>query len=150
MGTLQCFCGQNKKPYDHEYTYNGRKAQICMDYIAAKDWQSITTSLMGGIISILNIVLKELIVMLVGKMYCHTESIEMSYVTSFVFYATWANTGWVAMIANSHLADQKIPIFSNYLRGADPDFDASWYQNVGKTILTSMLVNMFMPIIMNT
>lgn len=51
------------------------------------------------------------------------------------------------MLANANLSEQGIPILSQYITGQYTDFSSGWYRDVGMTIVKTMLIGAFMPII---
>jgi hypothetical protein len=52
------------------------------------------------------------------------------------------------MIVNANLSEQRgLGIFRTLLQETDPDFNSRWFQNVGETIMTSLVINMFFPVI---
>jgi hypothetical protein len=65
-------------------------------------------------------------------------------IMKYVFILQFLNTGPLFLIVNMDLSEYTsiMPFY-----GLHPDFTISWYKDVGKTIVSTMIFNMFWPII---
>jgi hypothetical protein len=65
-------------------------------------------------------------------------------IMKYVFILQFLNTGPLFLIVNMDLSEYTSMMPFN---GLHPDFTIPWYKDVGKTIVSTMISNMFWPII---
>jgi hypothetical protein len=64
------------------------------------------------------------------------------------FSTQFINTGILILLINSNFSEQKIPIFSQvFTSGVYKDFTMDWYNDVGQSIMVTMLTTTFMPFV---
>mmetsp|Transcript_6920 Transcript_6920/g.5166 ORF Transcript_6920/g.5166 Transcript_6920/m.5166 type:complete len:223 (-) Transcript_6920:562-1230(-) len=60
---------------------------------------------------------------------------------------TFFNTALLLLLANANFSEAKIPFLKDYLRGKYTDFHAGWFVEVGETLVKTMIINAFMPLV---
>jgi len=93
---------------------------------------------------IINYFLRLLIVYVISKTRQETVSKQTMVIMKYVFILQFLNTGPLFLIVNMDLSEYTSIMPFN---GLHPDFTISWYKDVGKTIVSTMIFNMFWPII---
>ena len=65
-------------------------------------------------------------------------------IMKYVFINQFLNTGILFLLVNMDISE-----FTSLIQvdGLHPDFTITWYKDVGKTIINTMISNMFWPII---
>lgn len=140
IGALKCFCDKEKKAKQPpSKTYADGK--ICEELMSEQFYNNIIKQTMGFAITGTNLFLKRIVVILVKQMGCHTESKQMIQTTRWVFLTNFLNTGFLLMLANANLQDQGIPVIRLFFRGPDSDFNSRWFDNVGETLVSAMILN---------
>lgn len=98
----------------------------------------------------INVVLKLVVVKIIDAVGCDTQSSEMSFVMMAVFITTLFNTGFLLLIVNGNLEEQRSIPFHRLMTGDLSDFNQQWFENMGTVIIGSMQLNIVMPIILET
>lgn len=93
---------------------------------------------MGYVIIGINKILEIITMKVVKAMGCQTESSELQYIAVYTFIAQLMNTGFLVMLANANLGEQRIALISQaFITGSDPDFNNRWFISVGDIIVQS-------------
>lgn len=157
-GALQCFCSQYYdengvfETIDHEFSHpsfkiNGEifKDNICETWGSDLLWAPFWASLVSFVIVFLNYVLREVIIVLILKIGFHTETAQTNVIMVFVFVVQFINTGILITLinANTNEAGLHLGIFN----GMYPDFNFNWYNDIGATIIYTMIFNASWPFI---
>ena len=103
----------------------------------------VTNSITVTII-VVNIILRELIIVLVTWVGYNTMSHQMTRITNGVFIALFFNTGILLVLSEANLSDVS-DIASVIFDDTFYDYSPQWYATIGKTLVTTMLINAFMP-----
>jgi hypothetical protein len=92
------------------------------------------------LIIIINYVIRTVVSLIMGYCGCDTESIKLQFVTNVVFVCQFFNTGVLPMLCTANLSGQLPAGFVKSLNmlGADSDFNAQWFMNIGATIVGAM------------
>jgi len=70
----------------------------------------------------------------------------MTKITNGVFYALFFNTGILLTLVYANLSEVSIGLgLDNIFKGSYPDYTPDWYNVVGGTLVSTMLLNAFMP-----
>jgi hypothetical protein len=74
----------------------------------------------------------------------------MIYITNMVFICQFFNTGILPMLCTANLEDQIPARIVNALgmKGDNTDFNQNWYTNIGDTIASAMMFNIYFPVCM--
>ena len=75
-----------------------------------------------------------------------THSMLQTKITNGVFLVLFANTGMLLTTANANFKEIS-PFLGKYFKGDYYDYSPDWYKNIGEILVTTMLLNAFMPII---
>lgn len=129
----------------HKKTYtvlnrDGKIEQValCERYFNTKNSISFKDNILKYLIIGVNVVLKKAVVIIVDSVGCDTQSSEMSFVMMAVFFTTLFNTGFLLLIVNGNMSEQKGFPFHSLLNGDLTDFNEEWFVNMGDTICGSM------------
>lgn len=100
------------------------------------------------LIIILNTVIRMVVIAIITRMGCSTESDQLIYITNMVFICQFFNTGILPMLCTANLEHQLPPaIVAMFgLSGDIRDFNLKWFTIVGDTIVGSMVFNVIFPI----
>jgi len=101
-----------------------------------------TNAVMVTII-VINMILKEITIRLITWIGYDTHSLLMTKITNGVFYALFFNTAILLLLVQANFSD----VFPNLgiFKGAFLDYTPKWYQLVGETLVSTMMLNAFMP-----
>jgi hypothetical protein len=98
------------------------------------------------VIIAINIVLKMITIELITWIGYDTYSELMTQITNAVFYSLFFNTGILLVLVNANLDEISWGLgLNNVIQGSYPDYTAKWYNIVGGTLVSTMLLNAFMP-----
>lgn len=149
LGTLQCWCQQEKK--DHPDTYMSDSygqedgIPICLEYQervnSVYNWTSSLSYLLIGI----NYILRTVCIMLVNWIGYPTETGKLSNTTSVTFYVQYFNSAFLLLLVNANLSEQ--PFTLGLTGGSMGDFNSTWFRTVGNVLIGAMFFNMYYPII---
>ena len=103
----------------------------------------ITNGIMVVIITI-NLILKYTIIYLITWIGYDTHSELMTKITNGVFIGLFFNTGILLTLSNSNLSDVSDPLAMIFNK-TFYDYSPEWYATVGSTLVSTMLLNAFMP-----
>jgi len=94
----------------------------------------------------INIVLKMITIALIEWIGYDTYSELMTKITNGVFYALFFNTGILLTLVYANLSEVSIGLgLDSIFTGPYPDYTPDWYNIVGGTLVSTMLLNAFMP-----
>jgi hypothetical protein len=69
----------------------------------------------------------------------------MTYIINRIFYAQFFNTGILIVLVNGNMTEHQPMIFTKYINGDYYDYYPPWYPDVGAKIVTTMIINAFIP-----
>ena len=98
-------------------------------------------------IVLLNFVLKKITIFLVYRIGYDTHSEIMTKITNGVFLVLFFNTGMLITLINANLSEVSTPL-GTIFNGVYYDYSPTWYSKIGQTLVHTMLLNAFMPIIL--
>ena len=107
----------------------------------------VMTNAITGFIVVVNTILSELTIRMITWIGYDTQSEMMTNITNGIFVAQFFNTGIIYLIVNANFADT-FPALGGIFKGPFLDYDSGWYSNVGYLLVTTMLINMVFPVIM--
>ena len=64
----------------------------------------------------------------------------------FVFIIQFFNTGPLPLLINANMAHSGIPFLDKITFGVHPNFSNKWYNDVGKSIISTMIFNIWWPV----
>jgi len=76
-----------------------------------------------------------------------SKTLEKVSTVPKLFLFEWINTVLLLLLVNSKIPELDLPDGFPIFNGKFIDFDSSWYRAVGSTITLTMIVNIFMPLI---
>lgn len=126
------------------------EVELCRHYARTKRSIEVSNAALKYMIIGINVVLKLVVVKIIDAVGCDTQSSEMSFVMMAVFITTLFNTGFLLLIVNGNLEEQKSIPFHRLMTGDISDFNQQWFENMGTVIIGSMQLNIVMPIILET
>ena len=155
---LGCYCAQSLTAYvaelgavDGFQEYAKEEADTCRDFLNSYFQSQSIIVLSSGMASVVNIILGAVIPVLTA-VEGHVSLSERSRSLAVkVAAAQTVNTGLTAVLVNAALPEgstyQLPPIVKDIglLNGAYADFTTPWYGTVGTTIVTTALINVFIP-----
>ena len=120
-GALQCFCDNEAKTlgpqkwialtkYDDPYAIKDiddvdQNERICKKYQETRWKILVMDNMIKYFIIILNTVIRMVVIIIINKVGCSTESTQMKYITDCVFICIFFNTGFLLMLCNSNLTE---------------------------------------------
>lgn len=90
--------------------------------------------------------LKFIVVWMMKKLDYKTTSEETRMTMILVFIIQYLNTGPLLVLSFADLKESSVPFVRKLFRfGQYTDFGVTWYRDVGKQIMSGMLLNMVWP-----
>ena len=120
---------------------------ICESYTETKLKITGMDNFIKYLIIIVNTVIRMVVIIIINKVGCSTESQQMKYITDSVFLCIFFNTGFLLMLVNANLEMQGY-LVAKHFKGGISDFDQNWFTNMGDTIVAAMVFNVWFPIVM--
>jgi len=131
----------------------------CSSYLKARSLQ-ITMSVLSGVcIAIINFIIKQIYILLAKFQRYETLSKESRTTIVKYFLSLFINTALIPILANSNiygfeLSERLVQLFINdtngLIRSTFPnDFNQSWYSQVGGKIMTTMIIAVLSPHLIN-
>lgn len=97
-------------------------------------------------IIVINIILKEITIALITWIGYDTFSELMTKIVNGVFLSLFFNTGILLILVNANFSEVSLGIgLTNGFKGPYPDYTVDWYNSVGGVLVSTMLLNAFMP-----
>lgn len=147
-GYVQCFCTDRAAAGDAtDATYNNAKGQeftVCQDYFDSAFTTLILTNGIMVLIIAINYILKMVTISMITWIGYDTHSELMTKITNGVFVALFFNTGILLLLTNANLSDVS-GFLGGIFSGTYYDYSPQWYATVGATLVSTMLLNAFMP-----
>jgi len=148
-GTLQCFCDETTDSFT--YTSNGgddsnETVELCYEYIYDTWFALIMSNAVSYLIVGINYGLRVAIIIIIVILGLDTESEQTKVITNGVFITIFFNTGLLLTSVQANLAEQASwlgVIFS----GSMPDFCSDWFTDVGDTLISAMMFNVYWPML---
>ena len=146
---FECFCEARFLAGDlpnHKYKIAGyNETEICLTYWEGKSNSYFIKEGVSFAIIGINFVLRTVVMILMKWVRFPTISDEMDAITMGIFAAQFFNTAVLLLLVNANLPAAGINI--KFFDGPYPDFDFSWYPNIGMVIVQTMVINIFTPLI---
>ena len=98
------------------------------------------------VVVVINVLLKQATIFLVTWIGYDTHSEIMTKITNGVLLVLFFNTGMLLVLVNANLGDVSEELGSLF-NGVYYDYSPSWYAKIGNTLVHTMALNAFMPII---
>jgi hypothetical protein len=134
----------------YPYTVDGVtvQTQMCKPFISDFGKELYLNNGIKYLIIILNTVIRMVVIAIITRMGCSTESTQLIYITNMVFICQFFNTGILPMLCTANLEGQLPPkiISALGLTGGAKDFNQTWFLQVGDTIQGSMVFNTYFGI----
>lgn len=123
---------------------------MCKEYVSAYLNEKFLNNGIKYLIIILNTVIRMVVIAIISRMGCSTESTQLVYVTNMVFICQFFNTGILPMLCTANLEGQLPPklIRAFGLHGDSRDFNQNWFIVIGDTIVGAMVFNIYYPLAM--
>ena len=147
-GALKCFCTAELKNdlqkalYDTYGHPNGKT--ICWDYqykvLEVFVWLNSLKYFITGV----NFVLRTVCIALVAWIGYKTETIKLLETTKVTFVVQFFNTGFLLLLVNCNLSEQKFDFGLN--GGAYSDFDDDWFLVIGNTLVSTLIFTSVFPV----
>jgi len=148
-GYVQCFCDDRAAAGDetdalYKASETTKELPVCQDYFDSAFTTLILTNGIMVVIIAINYILKSLTISLITWIGYDTHSELMTKITNGVFVALFFNTGILLLLTNANLSDVSSWL-SSVFSGTYYDYSPQWYATVGSTLVSTMLLNAFMP-----
>ena len=153
-GYVQCFCDAEALTPDYDrstlYTPTAESTDeglpVCKDYL---DSLFVTFAMSNAVmvtIIVINIILKEITIALITWIGYDTFSELMTKIVNGVFISLFFNTGILLILVNANFSEVSLGLgLTSAFKGPFPDYTVDWYNVVGGTLVSTMLLNAFMP-----
>lgn len=151
-GCLQCFCQEQVDTHGYDYAMNtnftaegGESHEICYTYLSLDAKATILTSSFSYILIGFNYVLRTIVIMVVEWIGYATQTAMLERITTVTFLCQFFNTAFILMLVNADLSEQ--PITGIFVWGQNGDFNASFFKTIGNQLVSTMMFNMYYPIL---
>ena len=143
-GTLQCFCTAECKTNSdcRDTEYEGEK--ICDFYKGQVFWNFLLVNGLSYVLTGINFVLRTICIMLIDWIGFATETERLSKTTTVTFLVQFFNTAFLLLFVGANLQEQPITF---WMSGQFSDFNSMWFRSIGNTLISTMLINAFFPLI---
>lgn len=134
-GIYQCFCTR----------YPGSKSEvpICDQYSKDQLVGLGLSNIVSFSIVIVNFILRTANMILIKYIGHHTESKQTTGIMTSIFVSSLFNTAILLLLANANT--QQTWLFWLPFKGEYPDLTYEWYNDVGSSLIITMLTAAFMP-----
>jgi hypothetical protein len=105
----------------------------------------VVSNIVTVVIVVVNLILKMITIALITWIGSDTHSELMTKITNGVFYALFFNTGILLLLVYANLGEVASGPFSQLFSGPFYDYTSEWYSVVGGVLVSTMLLNAFMP-----
>lgn len=144
-GYVQCFCTDRAAAGDEtDATYGLKKLAVCEPYFNSQFTTMLLTNGISYSIIAVNYLLKVFTISLITWIGYDTHSELMTKIVNGVFIALFFNTGILLVLTNANLSDVS-GWLSAVFSGTFYDYSPKWYASVGSVLVSTMLLNAFMP-----
>lgn len=96
-------------------------------------------------ITAINYVLRVIVIMLIQWIGFPTQTEELSWITTGVFYTQFFNTAFLLLMVNADLSEQ--PVTFGATSGNIADFNMTWFNTIGNSLISTILFIAYWPII---
>ena len=97
-----------------------------------------------GIISVINVIIREVTIVLITWIGYDTHSEKLTKITNAVFIGYFLNTAIVLLLVYADFGDNKDSP-ARYFTGPYNDYTDEWYAVVGSQIVSTMIINSILP-----
>ena len=98
------------------------------------------------IINIINIILKNLCIILINNIGYFYKSRVISRIVISVFIAQFVNTAFIVLLAHANFHNAPFEWDTNkWFKQSYSDFTSDWYISIGETLIQTMLISAVMP-----
>ena len=144
-GYVQCFCDSRAEAGDlPSDLYQGQP--ICQDYHESQFTKFFARNSISVSISVTNIIIREIIVELVKKIGYDTHSELAAQTTHAYFLSMFLNTAILILLVYANFSE----IGMDFMKGPFYDYSPEWYAIVGYSIIQTMIISAFFPLIFET
>lgn len=126
---------------------SGYSNELCGDYsdslIEGKVYNQLVTT---GIV-VINMILRIFIIKLIIYIGKDTESEQTRLISNGVFVVQFFNTALLLLLVNANMSEQGgfFDILSK--QSGIPDFNSTWFNEIGTTLVAAMLFNVYWPVV---
>eukprot|EP00347_Sterkiella_histriomuscorum_P007945 403346963 len=138
-GIYQCFC----KDYKEKQT-SFFKATFCNQYQSDQVQGVGLSQAVSVIIVIVNFILRTIVMALIKLIGYHTESQQTQAIKSSIFVSQFFNTAILLLMTNANTQQTWLAFLP--FEGIYPDMTYEWYNDIGSSLIITMLVAAFFPI----
>mmetsp|Transcript_44012 Transcript_44012/g.42596 ORF Transcript_44012/g.42596 Transcript_44012/m.42596 type:complete len:213 (-) Transcript_44012:939-1577(-) len=151
---LSCYCQDQTKIYgfgirDKEFSdmdNSSLKGKICGEWF----WDNYYTSAFKlGVslsINVVNSILKIVVIKVIAFICEDEKSAQSRSIQVAVFVMTFFNTALLLLLANANFSETHIPLVDKIFKGKYTDLHQNWYDDVGATLVQTMMINAVMPL----
>jgi len=158
LGVRDCFCANGKsntKGWSSKTIYTSSTLKVNNKAYTANlceqwAWDKYVIKGAGfgqsALINVVNTILRMCIVGMIYWVGEDTHSEMTQTITSYVFITQFFNTGFILLLSNANFYDSGIPL-AMIFKGSSMDFGEIWYTDVGLSIVKTMMIAAFMPLV---
>lgn len=125
-------------------TYDG---DLCEVYFYDQYKALALTNTVTGLVSVVNIILRTVIMWLVDLIGYDTASEKFSVIMTTAFVTAFINTGLIGILVLSDLEFAPVPFSWVPLYNQFTDLQRDWYTSMGSQVVKTMMIQAFMPIV---
>lgn len=101
---------------------------------------------MSALVSVINIVIRNFIILAIGYIHYDSKSQVTNQIMWFVFLASFVNSGFLGLLANSDLYYTKVLAYlMPFLRGQYSDINRDWYITIGPQMVQTLGIMAMFP-----
>ena len=97
-----------------------------------------------GIISVVNVIIREVTIILITWIGYDTHSEKLTKITNAVFCGYFLNTAIVLLLVYADFGDES-HYLKKFFNGPFNDYTDEWYAVVGSQIVSTMIINSILP-----
>ena len=121
---------------------------LCYEYQKDKFLALALTSTVSALVSVVNIGIRNFVIIAIGWIHYDSKSQVTNQIMLFVFVASFINSGFLGLLANSDLYyTDGLGHLLPFLQGQYSDINRDWYITIGPQMVQTMLIMAFFPII---
>lgn len=141
-GIYQCYCREQVGA--GKATENGN---ICNTWFSQAYGGYAIGECVTIAITVVNTIIRSLCIWLIKMIGYHTETGEITAITSTIFIATFFNTAILLLLADANLSQVKLLSWIPGLNGPFPDITEQWYIIIAPSMIMTMFLNSIYPYI---
>jgi len=149
---FSCFCEHKQKELGSALSTtlfkDGKQEElICKQWVDDSFLAKIMAKALGIVITIINFVLRTIMIMLVVQIKEDTKTEQTRSIMMVIFIVQFFNTGILLLLVNANLSETRLWGLNKIFTGPYTDLNGDWYNDVGGIITYAMTFGAIFPLI---